>query len=178
MPAKKKTAPAATAPAKKSAPTVAKPAAKKVAAKKVAAKKAPVVVEVAPEPEVPLYKPVGMELAKLAARYADDKKAADIVILDVREISMVTDFYVLCSGNSLPQLRAIRKEVADKLWLDHDVRANRLDGQPESGWVVVDFFDVVVHIFQEDKRKTYALEDLWSDAPRITYTPPKVRSLK
>jgi ribosome-associated protein len=187
MPAKKKTAPAKknAAPASPAAPkkvaaksdetksgtkpVAKKVAAKKVAAKKVAAKKAPTPEEV--KPEIPLYAPVGLDLAKLAARYADDKKATDIVILDVREISMVTDFYVLCSGNSLPQLRAIRKEVADMLWLNHDVRANRLDGQPESGWVVVDFFDVVVHIFQDEKRQTYALEDLWSDAPRIPYTP-------
>jgi ribosome-associated protein len=157
MPAKKKTAPAKAPAAPKAAP------AKKAPAKKAPAKKA---VKKAPPPE-PLYQPVGIDLAKLAAQYAHDKKALDIVILDVREISMVTDYYVLCSGTSLPQLRAIRKEVADKLWLDHDVRANRLDGQPESGWVVVDFFDVVVHIFQTDKRETFALEDLWSDAPRI-----------
>jgi ribosome-associated protein len=166
MPAKKKSAPVATAPAPKPA------AAKKVAAKKVAAKK--VATASAPEkPAPPLYKPVGMDLAKLAARYADDKKATDIVILDVSAISNVTDFYVICSGNSLPQIRAIRKEVADKLWLDHDVRQNRLDGNPESGWVVVDFFDVVVHIFQDEKRQLYALEDLWSDAPRINYVAPK-----
>jgi ribosome-associated protein len=168
MPAKKKSPSAATATATKSATP--RPAAKKVAAKKVPAKKAAAEPE---EPAPPLYKPVGLDLAKLAARYADDKKATDIVILDVSAISNVTDFYVICSGNSLPQLRAIRKEVADKLWLDHDVRQNRLDGNPESGWVVVDFFDVVVHIFQDDKRQLYALEDLWSDAPRINYVAPK-----
>jgi ribosome-associated protein len=162
MPAKKKTAAPTATVAKKA------PAAKKSPAKKAAkpAKAAAVPVE-----EAPAYQPVGLELAKLAAHYADNKKATDIVILDVREISMVTDFYVLCSGNSLPQLRAIRKEVADMLWLNHDSRANRLDGQPESGWVVVDFFDVVVHIFQQDKREVFALEDLWSDAPRIPFTP-------
>jgi ribosome-associated protein len=178
MPAKKKTAPAA--PAKKTAASapvapVATPAAKAPVAKKVAAKKAVAAPE--PEPATPLYKPVGLDLAKLAARYADDKKASDIVILDVSNISMVTDFYVICSGNSLPQLRAIRKEVADMLWLNHDVRTNRLDGQPESGWVIIDFFDVVVHIFQEEKRQTYNLEDLWSDAKRITYVPPKPSKL-
>lgn len=160
MPAKKKSAAPKTSVAKKSAAPKKSPA--KKAAKAVAAP-APA------EPEPLLYQPVGLDLAQLAATYAYSKKGQDIVILDVREISMVTDFYVLCSGTSLPQLRAIRKEVADKLWLDHDVRANRLDGQPESGWVVVDFFDVVVHIFQQDKRETFALEDLWSDAPRIPF---------
>jgi len=159
MPAKKKSAPDIAPTAKKP------PVAKKTPAKKVAK-------SAKPSPEAPpLYQPVGVELAKLAAKYADNKKATDIVILDVREISMITDFYVLCSGNSLPQIRAIRKEVADMLWLNHDVRANRLDGQPESGWVVVDFFDVVVHIFQQDKRETFALEDLWSDAPRVPFHP-------
>lgn len=124
----------------------------------------------AAKPPPPAYQPVGLELAKLAAHYADSKKATDIIILDVSQLSMVTDYYVICSGNSLPQLRAIRKEVADMLWLEHDVRAHRLDGQPESGWVVVDFFDVVVHIFQTDKRETFALEDLWSDAPRVPFS--------
>ncbi len=165
MPAKKKSV---SPPAKTS---TAKPAVKAAPAKKVAAKKAAAPKSAAPAPAAPAYQPVGLELAQLAAHYADNKKAGDIVILDVRHISMVTDFYVLCSGHSLPQLRAIRKEVADQLWLEHDVRTNRLDGQPESGWVVVDFFDVVVHIFQDDKRAIYALEDLWSDAPRIAYTP-------
>ena len=158
---------------KKSVPTPPLAPKKATAAKKTPAKKAakPRVPAAPPEEQAPLYQPVGIDLAQLAATYADSKKATDIVILDVREYSMVTDFYVICSGNSLPQLRAIRKEVADKLWLDHDVRANRLDGQPESGWVVVDFFDVVVHIFGPEKRETFALEDLWSDAPRIPFHP-------
>lgn len=173
MPAKKTSPSAKEAPAKKAPAAKKAPVAKKVPAVKKAAKKAKAPE---PEPEAPLYQPVGLELAKLAAKYADDKKATDILILDVREISMVTDFYVLCSGNSLPQLRAIRKEVADQLWLNHDVRANRLDGQPESGWVVVDFFDVVVHIFQNDKREAFALEDLWSDAPRVPFVPSKTTS--
>lgn len=153
MPAKTKSATPATKKAVKAAPA-------KKAAKSATAKTPP-----------PLYQPVGLELAKLAAHYADSKKATDIVILDVSQLSMVTDYYVICSGNSLPQLRAIRKEVADQLWLEHDVRTHRLDGQPESGWVVVDFFDVVVHIFQADKRETFALEDLWSDAPRVPFPP-------
>lgn len=161
MPAKKKSA-APTSTVAKKVPAAKKASSTKRAVKAAAVKPPPVETEL-------LYQPVGLDLAQLAATYADGKKAADILILDVREISMVTDFYVLCSGNSLPQLRAIRKEVADRLWLDHDVRANRLDGQPESGWVVVDFFDVVVHIFQTDKRETFALEDLWSDAPRIPF---------
>lgn len=164
MPAKKKSASAPPLAPKKA------PAVKKTPAKKTA--KASVALPPPPEEQPPLYQPVGIDLAQLAAAYADSKKATDIVILDVREFSMVTDFYVICTGNSLPQLRAIRKEVADKLWLDHDVRANRLDGQPESGWVVVDFFDVVVHIFQPDKREAFALEDLWSDAPRVPFKPP------
>lgn len=172
MSAKKTSTSVKEAPAKKAPAAKKAPVAKKVPVAKKATRTAKAATP-APEPEAPLYQPVGLDLAKLAAKYADDKKATEILILDVREISMVTDFYVLCSGTSLPQLRAIRKEVADQLWLNHDVRANRLDGQPESGWVVVDFFDVVVHIFQQDKREAFALEDLWSDAPRIPFAPSK-----
>jgi ribosome-associated protein len=106
-------------------------------------------------------------LALLIADAADRKKASDIVVLDLRGISTFTEFYVICSGSSEPQLKAIVEEVQDVLRKEVQVRARRVDGFPYSQWVVADFGDVILHVFHESKRHHYALEDLWSDAPRL-----------
>jgi len=116
---------------------------------------------------VPSGPPDGERLARTLAGYADDKKAENIVILDVRGISMVADFLVICDGSSLPHLRAIRNEVSDRLREDHKMKPYASHGAPDSGWMLLDFGDVVVHIFHAEKRAFYALEDLWSDAERL-----------
>ncbi len=110
-------------------------------------------------------------IAILIAQAAQNKKAEDLVIMDLRGISNFTDFYVICSGNSEPQLKAIAEEIQTVLRLAHGVRARRVDGFPFSQWVIVDFDDVIVHLFHETKRAQYALEDLWGDAPRIAVPP-------
>lgn len=107
------------------------------------------------------------KLALLCRELADNKKAEDIVILDVRELSSVTDYFVLASGTSEPHLRAILDEITDKLRADHDVRPRAVDGTFRAGWVVLDFFDVIVHVMRQDVRDRYDLETLWGDAPRI-----------
>lgn len=142
-------------PAKKKIATPAAPAARKP--RKAAAPKA-----------IPTGPPEGERLARLVALFADDKKAENIVMLDVRGISMVADFLVICDGSSLPHLRAIRNEVADRLREEHKVKAYSSHGTPDSGWMLLDFGDVVVHIFHAEKRGFYALEDLWNDAPRLS----------
>ena len=109
----------------------------------------------------------GEVLAREAAAFADNKKADNITILDVRGISMVTDFLVICEGTSVPHLRAIRNEITDRMREDHKVKPYASHGVPDSGWILLDFGDVVVHIFHADKRAWYALEDLWSDAVRV-----------
>ena len=80
---------------------------------------------------------------------------------------MVTDFLVICDGGSLPHLRAIRNEVSDRIREDHKVKPYSTHGMADSGWMLLDYGDVVVHIFHAEKRAFYALEDLWSDAPRL-----------
>lgn len=112
---------------------------------------------------------VGLELARACGRYADDKQAEGIIILDLRGISQLTDFFVICTGNSLPHLKAVRGEIADKLVEDHGVRPNHKDGIAESQWMILDYIDVVVHIFHHEKRSIYSLEDLWGDAPRLDW---------
>jgi len=107
------------------------------------------------------------KLALLCRELADNKKAEDIVILDVRELSSVTDYFVIASGTSEPHLRAIVNEIADKLREEHDVRPRAVDGTLPAAWIVLDFFDVILHVMRQEVRKRYDLETLWGDAPRI-----------
>ena len=87
--------------------------------------------------------------------------------LDLRGISSFTDFFVICSGTSEPHLKAIAGEVQERLKKDQGVSPSAVDGYPMSQWIVIDFYDVLVHIFHTEKRAFYSLEDLWSDAPRL-----------
>lgn len=90
-----------------------------------------------------------------------------MIALDLRGISSFTDFFVIASGTSEPHLRALVGELEGRLRKDHDVKAMAIDGFPMSQWIVADFSDVVVHLFTQEKRGFYGLEDLWSDAPRL-----------
>ncbi len=107
------------------------------------------------------------KLALICRELADNKKAEDIVILDVHELSTVTDYFVLASGTSEPHLRAIVDEISDKLRDEYDVRPRAIDGTFQAAWVVLDYFDVIVHLMREDVRERYDLETLWGDAPRL-----------
>ena len=107
------------------------------------------------------------KLARLCRDFADNKKAENIVILDVRDLSSVTDYFVIASGTSEPHLRAIVGEITDRLREEHDLRPTRTDGSLQGAWVVLDFFDVIVHIMRTDARERYDLEGLWGDAARV-----------
>ncbi len=112
---------------------------------------------------------VGLDLARACSEQADLKQAENITILDLRGISQLADFFVICCGTSLPHLKAIRDEIIKGLTDIHGERPNNRDGLAESQWMVLDYIDVVVHIFHQDKRSLYALEELWSDAPRLDW---------
>jgi ribosome-associated protein len=92
-------------------------------------------------------------------------------VLDLRSISTFTDFFVICSASSEPQLKAIAGEIEARLKEEHGVRAVAVDGFPASQWIVLDYLQVVVHVFHRDKREFYSLEDLWGDAPRLVWEP-------
>ena len=109
----------------------------------------------------------GLALARLCVDFALDKKALDPLILDLQAISGITDYLVICSAQSDPQLKAIANGVVKMLKDEHGVAPHAVDGFPASQWIVVDYGDVMVHIFHEQKRGVYALEDLWSDAPQV-----------
>jgi len=121
-----------------------------------------------PDVTVPLsHPPEGLELAQRCVEFALDKKALEPVVLDLQAISTITDFLVICSAQSEPQLKAIANGVVKTLKDDYGRSPYAVDGFPASQWVVIDYGEVMLHIFHEDKRGVYALEDLWSDARKV-----------
>ena len=107
------------------------------------------------------------KLALLCRELADRRKAEDIVVLDVRKISSITDYFVIATGTSEPHLRAICDEIQDKLREEHGVKPRAVDGTLQTAWLVIDYFDVIVHVMRADVRQLYDLETLWGDAPRV-----------
>lgn len=118
------------------------------------------------------------KLAELCRDYADNKKAENIVVLDVQDLSSVADYFVVASGTSEPHLRAIVDEIMDRLRDEHDIRPVRKDGTIQGAWIVLDFFDVIVHVMRADVRERYDLEGLWGDAARLKPKKPKKRTAK
>src|SRR5262245_31422260 len=107
------------------------------------------------------------KLALLCRELADNKKAENIAILDVRELSSVTDYFVIASGTSEPHLPAIVDEIQAKLRAQHQLRPRAIHGTYQTSWVVLDYFDVLIHVMRQDVRDRYDLETLWGDAPRV-----------
>jgi ribosome-associated protein len=104
--------------------------------------------------------------ARIGARAALGKKAESLLVLDVQSVSTIADFFVICSGNSTTQLRGIANAVEESLESE-GARVLHREGMPESGWLLLDYGDVVVHVFLPDTREFYALERLWGDAPEL-----------
>lgn len=107
------------------------------------------------------------EWARIAATAASDKKATDIIAIDVAELLVVTDYFVICTGNTDIQVRAIAEEVEDRLREEAGIKPIGREGVNEGKWILLDFADFVVHIFQPEERGFYRLETLWGDAPRL-----------
>jgi ribosome-associated protein len=104
------------------------------------------------------------ELAKQIVEVASDKQASDIVLLDIRPISLFADYFVICSAASERQINAVVRDIVDTLRDDYGARPLRVEGQAPSGWVLIDYGDVIVHVFGAEQRDFYKLEELWSAA--------------
>jgi ribosome-associated protein len=109
------------------------------------------------------------QLAVACARIADDKKASDIVILDLRKLNGITDYFVICSALNDRQSRAIAEDVSVEM-KRKGLRALGIEGHRGAPWILEDFGDFVLHVFRENHRKFYDLESLWDDAPRLDWT--------
>jgi len=101
------------------------------------------------------------------AAYAADKKAIDIVALDLRGIAGYTDFFLICSGGSDRQTKAIHDGIHLGMKKDRDSLPRRVEGLSEAKWILMDYLDCVVHVFTPDTRDYYRLEQLWGDVPRL-----------
>ncbi len=108
------------------------------------------------------------EVAKIIADIAVDKKASDVVLLDIRSQSVIADYFVICTGNNPRQIQAIASAIEEKL-SDLNIPAKGFEGAADNGWMLLDCGDVIVHIFGPLEREFYRLERLWSTAPSVVY---------
>ncbi len=111
----------------------------------------------------------GQELAISCARAAEEILAENIRVVDLKGISSLTDFMVICSGTSMPHLKAILRDVEAKVAEWTEAKPLRAEGRSDSRWVVLDYVDVVVHVMHEEMRDLYALEELWGDAAVVDW---------
>ena len=112
----------------------------------------------------------GEELALACAKAADNIKADNIRVWDMRGISNLTDYMIVCSGTSMPQLRAILRDVAEKVDEEYGVKPVSTEGKADTRWVVLDYIDVMVHVMHEELRDYYGLEELWKDAKEVSWS--------
>lgn len=110
----------------------------------------------------------GAEIARQIVEAVEDRKASDIVMLDIRSISTIADYFVLANGDSERQLRALLNAVENRL-SEEGLEPHHVEGSPESGWILMDYLDVLVHLFSPAEREYYRLEQLWEDAQVIVH---------
>ncbi len=111
-----------------------------------------------------------IEYARAAVAAAADKQAADIVLLDVRRLANFADFFVICTAESPPQFSAIAND-AERTLRSMGLRPHHREGENDSGWVLIDFGDVILHVFTPDRRAHYDLESVWFAAPQLARVP-------
>ena len=107
-----------------------------------------------------------LEAAQLCAEAADDKKAFDVLILDLRGLTFIADYFVICSASNTTQVGAVADWIGHRL-AEASIRPSHIEGEGEANWVLIDYGDVVVHVFEDRTRMHYSLEKLWGDAPRV-----------
>ncbi|MBX6340904.1 MAG: ribosome silencing factor [Thermomicrobiaceae bacterium] len=107
-----------------------------------------------------------LSLARQVAAIASDAHATDVLVLDIQHLSPITDYFVICSADNLRLLRAMAETIQREL-REEGVRPERAEGVPETGWVVLDYGSVIVHLFTTSQREFYRLDELWSDAHRL-----------
>jgi ribosome-associated protein len=120
-------------------------------------------------PEATIVNPshAGLQRALIAARVAEENRGQDVVVLDMRELTPIFDYFVLATGSSRRQLHAISEEIDDALEKGLGDRRLGIEGYEQSRWILLDYGDVVIHLFEPETRAYYALEQLWAQAKRV-----------
>ncbi len=108
------------------------------------------------------------DIARNAVQAAAGKKAQDITVLDIRDISIIADYFIVCSGNSTTQVKSIADEIKKRMQ-EHGYQLDHVEGYREEKWILLDYKDVVVHVFHSQEREFYKLEKLWGDAKVVAY---------
>lgn len=168
--------PKAPAKPRTSAASAAKAAAAEAGARASARAKKPAAA--AAEAAAPAPDPTAARLAaalataQRIAAVAQDKLAEDVLLLDMSEFCSFTDAFVIASGRTTRQVKAIADEVLEKLRQEQRLFARSVAGERDADWIVIDFVDVVVHVFTPEQRQFYRLEELWSDVPRVAVEAP------
>ena len=121
----------------------------------------------APTPERTPDSEAALEVARRVVDLAADKLASDVLLLDIRGVSPIADYFVVCSAGSERQTAAILKDLEERLLEEHGRKALHTEGRADSGWVLLDYGDVIVHIFSPQQRAYYRLEELWSAATTV-----------
>ena len=106
------------------------------------------------------------EIVQRIAEACDDKRAEDILALDMHQVSLVADYFLICHGNTERQVQSIVRGIKDKM-AEHDIEINRVEGFEQARWVLIDIGDIVCHVFHKDERSYYNLERLWGDAREL-----------
>ena len=121
------------------------------------------------EEAMPQQSTTGFDRALLAAQTAEDNRGTDVVVLDTRDLTSMFDYFVLANGTSRRQLHAMSEEIDHALEDRMGDRRLGIEGYQESRWILLDYGDVVIHLFEPETRAYYALEDLWGHAKRVPY---------
>ncbi len=108
------------------------------------------------------------KLARAAVDIASDKKASDVILLDIRDVTTIADYFVICSGSNRRQIQAIADAIDEQL-VEQGASLLHREGVADAGWILLDFGDVIVHIFGPKEREYYRLESLWSEAKTVVY---------
>jgi ribosome-associated protein len=119
------------------------------------------------EPEGIYTHLTSLEQARRIAGLVQEKLAEDVLILDLRPVTAYTDFFVLCTGRNARQTKAIYEEVRERLKADERLTPRAVEGDRGGEWILVDYLDVVLHVFTPETRAYYGLEELWGDMPSI-----------
>lgn len=108
-----------------------------------------------------------LALAKKIVSILDDKKATDIKVIEIKGISSLGDYFVLASASNTSLTKALSDEIDDKLWKEDKLQPKRIEGYQSASWILMDYYDVIVHIFHDQTRDLYSLEKLWADGREV-----------